>query len=77
MTFEQIVSLAKQLSPVEKLHLVERVIPDLEASVQSSQSSKSISLYGSLADLGHAPSPKDIDDNRRDMFQNFPRSNAA
>ncbi len=77
MTFEQIVALAKQLSPVEKLHLVERVIPDLEALVQGSQSAKPASLYGALADLGSAPSAKDIDEIRRDMFQNFPRHDAA
>ena len=77
MTFEQIVALARQLSPVEKLHLVERVIPDLEPLVQGEQRPKPVSLYGSLADLGHAPSLKDIDDIRRDMFQNFPRPDAA
>ncbi len=37
MTFEQIVALAKQLNPVEKLHLVEQVIPDLEPLVQGGQ----------------------------------------
>jgi len=77
MTFEQIVALAKQLNPVEKLRLVERVIPDLEALVQGGQLPKSASLYGSLADLGRAPSAGDIEDIRRDMFQNFPRPDAA
>lgn len=77
MTFEQLVALARQLSPAEKLHLVERVIPDLEPLVQEGQHPKPASLYGSLADLGPAPSQKDIDDIRRDMYQNFPRPDAA
>jgi hypothetical protein len=77
MTLEQIVALARKLSPVEKLHLVERVIPDLEALVQGGQLPRPASLYGSLADLGRAPSAKDIGDTRREMFQNFPRPDAA
>ena len=77
MTFEQIVALAKQLSPVEKLQLMEKVLPDLETFVQGKQPPNPPSRYGCLADLGPAPSEKDIEEVRRDMFQNFPRPDAA
>jgi hypothetical protein len=30
------------------------------------------SLYGVLSDLGSAPSEKEIDENRRDMWKSFP-----
>lgn len=76
-TLDDLIEYAKQLSPRDKLRLVEEVLPDLEASLQAAERPTLQSLAGSLSDLGPAPSAEDIETVRREMFQNFPRTDIA
>ncbi len=71
---QRIVELAKQLSPLEKIQLIEQVLPDLEEPLKTnSEESTLLSAYGSLVDLGDAPSEKEIDEVRQEVFGGFPR----
>ena len=71
VTLEQVVSLARRLSPVEKIRLIERIAPDIERDMRPQQPRRS--LLGLCADLGPAPSTEDIDEIRREMWVDFPR----
>lgn len=75
ITLADILPLAKQLTPLEKVRLIEEVVPDLEASLEALSTCR-VSLqsaYGVCADLGPAPSSEDLDAIRKEMFKNFPR----
>jgi hypothetical protein len=72
-SLEEVVQLAKQLSPADKLRLLEQVMPDLEATLRAAQKKPLRSSYGALANLGPAPSAEDIEEVRREMWRNFPR----
>ena len=74
---ENLIKMTKELSPLEKLRLVEGVLPDIEAGLQQSEAPLLKSLYGTLSNLGPAPSAEDIEAVRREMFQNFPRTDIA
>ncbi len=73
--FDEAVALALKLSPVDKVHLVERVVATLEADLPASrkQSGKQPkrSLYGLWSNV--RVSAEDIDEARREMWGNFPR----
>lgn len=71
VTLEQIVSLARQLPPVDKVRLIERIAPEIERALHQQKPLKS--LLGLCADLGPAPSAADIDEIRREMWNRFPR----
>ena len=53
-------------------HAIERIIAD--APEATTHKEPTISLRGLLAKYGAAPSAEEIDQNRADMFRNFPRS---
>ncbi len=73
ISFEKMVEMAKQLSPLEKIRLIERVVPDLEQYLQSTGKPRALtSAYGCLTDLGTAPSANDIDKTRQEIFSEFP-----
>ena len=72
-TLEQVVSLARQLPPVEKIRLIERMVPEIERDMLGQRPLKRKSLLGLCADLGPAPSTEDIDEIRREMWAGFPR----
>jgi hypothetical protein len=72
ITLETIITLAQQLSAVDKVRLVGQLVTTLEHDLQSQPTSKE-SLYGLWADMGMSVSDDDIDDIRREMWQNFPR----
>jgi hypothetical protein len=74
VTLEEVVTLARQLSPLDKVRLVESVIPDVEASLESADGHPLRSAYGLCADLGPAPSSEDIQQIRDEMFGDFPRT---
>jgi hypothetical protein len=74
---DDLIKMAKQLSPLEKLRLVEGVLPDIEAGLQAAEGPSLKSLHGTLSSLGPAPSAEDIEMVRREMFENFPRTNIA
>ena len=64
VTLEQVVSLARQLPPLEKIRLIEQMAPEIERDMLSQRPLKRKSLLGLCADLGPAPSAKEIDEIR-------------
>jgi hypothetical protein len=74
-SFEEVLDLAKQLPPRQKLRLIEAIVPDLAASLaEAEEKAKPLrSLYGLWKDLGVDLSAEDIDAARRDMWGTFPR----
>lgn len=74
---DDLIKMAKQLSPLEKLRLVEGVLPDIAADLQAAEGPDVKSLHGILSNLGPAPSADDIEKTRREMFENFPRTDIA
>ena len=72
-TLEQVISLARQLPPVEKIRLIERMVPEIERDMLSQRPPRRKSLLGLCADLGPAPSAEDVVEIRREMWAGFPR----
>ncbi len=68
---ENIVALAANLSPLDKVRLVERVMATLEDDLGEMNKQPKKSLYGIWE--GVRISAKDIDEVRREMWKNFPR----
>jgi hypothetical protein len=73
VTLEQVVSLARQLPPLEKIRLIEQIAPEIRRDMLSQRPFKRKSLLGLCADLGPAPSAEEIDEIRREMWADFPR----
>ena len=79
VTLEQALALAKQLTPLEKVHLIEKMMPALEAELQASSDNTATtkrplrSVYGLCADLGEAPTAEAMDESRQEFLENFPR----
>jgi hypothetical protein len=73
VTLEQALDVVKQLSPVDKARLIERIVPDIERELAAMPSSPRTSLYGLCADLGAAPSAAEIDQARSEAWAGFPR----
>jgi hypothetical protein len=74
-TFKEVLSLAKQLTPGQKLRLIEAIVPDLEEPLQRAEAGEKPlrSLYGLWKDFGVSISAEEIDEARREMWGNFPR----
>ena len=72
--FEDVLGLVKQLTPGQKLRLIEAVVPDLEEPLQRAEKGQKPlrSLYGLWKDFGVNISAEDIDEARREMWGNFP-----
>ena len=66
---EQAVSLALNLSPLDKVRLVEQVMATLEQDLSQKQAKKS--LYGIWSELDL--SSEEIDEVRQDLWDKFPR----
>ncbi|MFA6110275.1 MAG: hypothetical protein WDA75_16035 [Candidatus Latescibacterota bacterium] len=73
--FAQVVELARQLTPLEKVQLIEQVTPDLEDPLKAAPhgAPRLQSAYGLCARLGTAPSEADLDSLRQEVLQGFPR----
>ena len=69
--FEQVIGLARQLSPLDKLRLIENLTRDVEVSLQTQTTQKRRSLRGLLK--GCSISAEEIDQARKEMWGNFPR----
>lgn len=69
---EEVLALALQLSPLDKIKLIGRLAPVLENDLTTTASVSLRSLYGILADLAPAPSAQDIDEARQEAWNNFP-----
>jgi thioredoxin-like negative regulator of GroEL len=70
---EQVVALAQNLSPLDKVRLVERLMATLEETLEEVDKRPRKSLLGVLSQFGPAPSAEEIDEARREMWGNFPR----
>ena len=75
ITLEQVISLARQLPPLEKIRLIERIAPEIEQDLRERMHPPRPrkSLLGLCAGLGPAPSTEDMDQARREMWAGFPR----
>lgn len=73
VTLEDVLALAKRLSPVDKVRLVERIAPEVERDLADGSEGQSHSLLGLLKDLGPAPSAEEINAARREAWASFPR----
>jgi hypothetical protein len=75
VSLAELLKVAHSLSPLEKLELIERLVPDLEPLLQQAQSTTAVvrrrGLRGILA--GCAITERDIDEARRDLWGSFPR----
>jgi len=65
--------LARRLPPLEKIRLIEQMVPEIERDVLRQRLAKRKSLLGLCADLGPAPSAEEIDEIRHEMWAGFPR----
>lgn len=73
MTLEEALNIVKQLSPVDKVRLIEQIAPDIKQELLTKNTSPRQSLWGLCAKLGKAPSAKEIDEARSQEWANFPR----
>jgi hypothetical protein len=71
-TYDDVLSIAQQLSPSDKARLLEDISAALRRDLVQAQPPGQ-SLYGAFADLGMAPSAEEIDAARQEMWGNFPR----
>jgi hypothetical protein len=70
-TLDEIMDLVHQLSPLEKVRLIERIAPQIERDLQKAQGAPSTSLRGLWQGLDITA--EEIDDLRREMWSDFPR----
>lgn len=73
VTLEEALDLVKQLSALDKAHLIERIVPDIERELMVTRPAPRKSLWGLCVDLGPAPSAEEIGQARREEWANFPR----
>lgn len=68
---DEVIAMAHRLGPRDKLQLMGRLMPDLEAWAGTGSAVPLRSAYGACADLGSAPSEEDIRRTREEMFGDF------
>jgi len=70
----EVLRLARQLSPVEKVRLIEQIAPDVEAALASASGPppRRRGLRGLLRGCGITA--EDIEAARREQWQNFPHA---
>lgn len=73
MTLQEVLNLAKQLSTVDKVRLIQQLAPDIERELVYNQPPPRQSLWSLCADLGQAPSAEEMDAVRREEWADFPR----
>ncbi len=71
VTLEEPLDLARQLSPVDRVRLIQRVAPDIERELVAVKPVRRRSLRGLWRGLDI--SEEDIAEARRGMWGNFPR----
>ena len=70
---DDVLGLARQLSPADKARLIEKVAPELERDLAPTRPGAGVSLLGLVKDLGPAPSADEIDADRAEAWSTFPR----
>ena len=73
VTLERALELVKQLSPIDKVRLIERIALEIRRDQMVGPPVPRKSLWGLCADLGPAPSAEDIDHVRKEEWGRFPR----
>ncbi len=73
MTLQEVLNLAKQLSSLDKVRLIQQIAPDIERELIDNPPTPRKSLWGLCADLGQAPSASEIDAARSEEWAGFPR----
>jgi hypothetical protein len=71
VTLEEALALVRQLSPVDKARLIERIAPDIERELKTARPTPRRSLRGLWRGLDITA--EDIAQARREMWGNFPR----
>jgi len=71
VTLEDVLRLAKQLSAMDKVRLIEQIAPEIERDLQAAQPEPRESLRGIWQGLDITD--EDIAETRREMWGNFPR----
>jgi hypothetical protein len=71
VTLEEAFDLVKQLSPVDKTRLIERIVPDIKRELKVAQPTPRKSLRGLWRGLD--TTEEEIAEARREMWGNFPR----
>ena len=71
VTLEEALDLVKQLSPLDKARLIERIVPDIERELKAAQPTPHKSLRGLWRGLDITE--EEIDEARQEEWANFPR----
>ena len=71
VTLEDALAYVRQLSPVDKARLIERVAPDIERELRAARSTSHVSLRGLWRGLDITG--EEIDRARQEMWSEFPR----
>jgi hypothetical protein len=71
VSLEEALDLVKQLSPLDKARLIERIFPDIERELKAAQPTPRKSLRGLWRGLDITE--EEIAEARREMWSNFPR----
>ena len=71
VTLEEALACVRQLSPVDKARLIERMVPDIERELRAVQPTPRVSLRGLWRGLGITG--EEIDQAREEMWGEFPR----
>jgi hypothetical protein len=70
---DRVLTLATQLSALDKVRLIEGLAPQIEQDLRAMRPTRYKSLLGLCADLGPAPPAEEIDRARREAWNGFPR----
>jgi hypothetical protein len=71
VSLEEALDLVKQLSPLDKARLIERIVPDIERELKAARPTPRKSLRGLWQGLDITE--EEIAEARREMWSNFPR----
>ena len=71
VTLEEALVVVRQLSPVDKARLIERLVPDIERELRAVETTPRKSLMGLWRGLNITE--EDIEEARREMWSDFPR----
>ena len=74
VTLEDALTLARELSPVDKERLIEYIVPDIERELKTARSMPHKSLRGLWRGLD--VTGEDIAEARREMWGDFPRGDS-
>lgn len=71
VTLDEALVVVRQLSPIDKARLIERLVPDIERELRATEPTPRKSLLGLWQGLDITE--EDIEEARREMWSGFPR----